>query len=381
MIASQVNRIAPGDFDEDGCIDLIVGTAEPGGRGPIRLFTGDCAGQYLPAGFIADDLDYGRIAAADFNADGLLDVAAVGIRFSADTPKENFNGANVFLGNGRGHFRLTASMVRETPTVDVLTADLNADRHVDLLLNNDSAYSTHLGRGDGTFEPPRTIPTVLGRGVNGVALADFDEDGILDLAVAESPGLPTERFGQFWLRGDGTGGFVDPIHLTPEHFGLDTQGAFVGPVAAHDFNGDGHADILATSFNGVTIFQGDGEGGFRSASPYFGIHNGCDGVCPLGVADLNGDGLLDVTASTRTFDADGHTRVTLTLLFNDTAPDRLVAGDADCDARVTRADLATLVRRLFSPLHRPACKGSDGNGDGLATAADLTATARNLGGA
>jgi hypothetical protein len=381
VVASQVNRIAAGDFDLDGCLDLIVGAAQPGGRGPISLFPGDCGGHFRERNLISDDVDYGRIAAADVNNDGLLDVVAVGSRLNTANPKENFTGAQVFLGDGRGRFRMTARIKRETPTVDVVITDVDNDGHLDLFLNDDSSYSTHLGLGDGTFAPPRNIPAVLGRGVNGAAVADFDEDDFIDLAVAESPGLPTERFGQFWLRGDGTGGFVDPIHLTPEHFGRDTQGSFVGPVSAADFNGDGHTDILATSFNGVTVFQGDGRGGFRSASPYFGIYNGCGGVCPIAVADLNGDGLLDLTASTRTFAADGSTRVTLTLLFNDTAPERLVAGDADCDLLVTAADLGALVRRLFSPLYRPGCKGADANGDGFVTAADLTATVRNSGGA
>jgi hypothetical protein len=380
-VGAQPRRMAVVDLDSDGCVDVVLSTAAEGGQSPLELFVGDCRGRFPSVQRIANDVEYSRVAVADFNEDGVSDLATTGSRFDPQNPLGGFLGAQVLLGDGQGRFRVSASLDTRSATV-LLVADLDADGHQDLLLNGIGALSTHLGRGDGSFDPPRTVPTVLGRSLDGAALGDFDEDGILDLALCESPGLPTVRFGDFWLRGDGRGNFVNPVHLTPEHFGLDTQASFVGPVLAHDFNGDGSTDIAAASDGGVAIFQLDRPGVFRPASSYFGMYLGCGGgSCTVTAADLNGDSLPDLVAPESALDIDGNLNVVLTLLFNDTPPERVVAGDANCDLQVTPADLDSLVRRLFSPLFRPGCKGTDANGDGFVSAADLTATVHNSGGA
>src|SRR5512134_435838 len=83
-------------------------------------------------------------------------------------------------------------------------------------------------------------------GPSSVALGDFDEDGVIDAAVATGISIAVHR-------GDGAGGFLPPA----------THGA-VSPdaIAAGDVNEDGHLDLAVTSGNAhvVSVLLGDGLG-------------------------------------------------------------------------------------------------------------------------
>ncbi len=376
-VTSGVGRptswFALADLDDDGYTDVALVSSE-NNRNVLDLFLGDGHGHFKAGPRISSDLEEGRVQVADFNNDGRPDLVAVALRFDP-----GFNGAEVFLNSGSGSFLRTASLSTNKGTVDVLVGDVNNDKRVDVvLLNGNQPLSVFLGNGDGTFSGERLVPVITNGGVVGAALADFDEDGFLDLALSQGVGSSTDVFGAFWLQGDGHGGFVNPIHLTPEYAGLVEQSTFIGGVSAADFNGDGHADIAVADGGGVTFFQGDGRGAFAHASPFFAMKT--VGVGPhLTVADLNGDGLLDLTSPAQGFlEKDFTAAVQFTLLFNNTAPARIVAGDADCDETVQQSDLTALTRRLFSRLYRPACVGADANGDTQTTAADLTAIIRTM---
>ena len=110
-----------------------------------------------------------------------------------------------------------------------------------------------------------------------VAFADFDEDGRLDVVVADDAGL---LFVSFSSRDRELLSHEARRRPGPRPFALD----------AADADGDGHADILVAGPDGATVLFGDGRGGF---APSF-VIGPLSSRCGATFVDLDRDGLLDV---------------------------------------------------------------------------------------
>ena len=213
-------------------------------------------------------------AVGDFNGDGIPDLAITTSRSPVVT---------ILLGNGDGTFTQGTGLAVSDIPEELVAADFNDDGNVDLAVLDYGATGTvaiFLGKGDGTFNAAPSSPSA-GIYPLSITVADFNGDGIADLAVSTIPsGAVTV------LLGNGDGTFSTTQVNVP-----NSTGNYA--VAAGDFNGDGKAD-LAVQFNSqVTILTGNGDGTFTAWSTtdmgaY--THN-------LAVADFNGDGRLDLVAT------------------------------------------------------------------------------------
>src|SRR6266699_1857824 len=223
------------------------------------------------------------MAVGDFNGDGKLDLAVV-----------NFGDWNIYvlLGNGDGTFQAARSVYFASgggfPWY-VVTADFNGDGKLDLAVSNygDNSFSVLLGNGDGTFQPPRTLP--IGTHPALVAVGDFNGDGKPDLAVADY-GCPLDCTSSpsntvTVLLGNGNGTFLPGPSLT---VGNGPAGVAVG-----DFNGDGKPDLAVANLNDNTlsILLGNGDGTFQAPQTFAGV-----GTKPyfVAVGDFNRDGKPDL---------------------------------------------------------------------------------------
>lgn len=238
-------------------------------------------GGYQPFGLITTGAKSGPndLAMGDFNGDGIPDLAA---------PDSATGVVAVFLGKGDGTFQpaMNASTGQGSTPLAIAVADFNGDGKLDLAvaLGNQAAVAILLGNGDGTFQPPRIVPTAGSALYYPLALTvgDFNHDGRLDIATANN------SVGASLLFGNGDGSF-QPFKLL---------GSSQGPtwIAAGDFNNDGNLDLgVTTAADTVDISLGNGDGTFQT---YTSIATG-SGTNPQSLAalDLDGDGNLDLVVA------------------------------------------------------------------------------------
>jgi hypothetical protein len=223
------------------------------------------------------------VEAADFNADGNLDLAMV------NSPNGQLG--LVALGYGSGAFNSAGTLYTPGFPAGVAVGDFNGDGKLDAAVAGggstkypDSGVAISLGNGDGTFTQANGSPISLGQNLSAIVVADFNGDGKLDIAVTDADANAVRI-----LLGNGDGTFQSPITIP---VGSNPQAITVG-----DFNDDGKLDI-AVANNGddtVTLLLGNGDGTFTEApsSPY----TVGKGPIAIAAADFNGDGKLDMAVA------------------------------------------------------------------------------------
>ena len=195
-------------------------------------------------------------------------------------------------------------------------ADVNGDGKLDLLVSNacvdqtcpftstDGSVAVLLGNGDGTFQPAVTYDAENGA-TSSIVAADLSGDGKLDLVVSGAcslnPPLGCEGFGGSVgvFRGNGDGTFQPVVNYVTD--GWDTFS-----LAVADVNGDGKLDVLvANSCNNSGACQesfGPNDGtigvllgnGDGTVQPVVPYDSGGEVVSAVAVGDVNSDGKLDL---------------------------------------------------------------------------------------
>jgi hypothetical protein len=283
MVGTTPNSLAVADFNGDGNPDLAVANQSSNN---VTVLMGDGSGGFTP--FSASPFPVGAapdsVAVGDFNGDGKADFAVA-----------NFNDGTVtvYLGDGMGGFTATPgspiTVGKQPGTIAV--GDFNNDGIQDLVTANTSAGNATilLGDGAGNFTQAASSPfTAAGASAKGVAVGDFNADGTQDLAFADeafvSGTLPV-------LIGTGAAGF-NAASYSPL-----SGGYFIDSVVVADFNGDGIPDLAVSSllFNNVVVLLGSKSGGFTAAtgSPF------TVGSTPVSLVagDFNGDGIPDLASA------------------------------------------------------------------------------------
>jgi len=263
-----VGPVTIGDFNHSGHQGLAVGLFQ-NEAAAILFGNGDGTFTYSSTLANINGQPTESLTAADFNGDGNLDLVSAS---SIDGVSPVF-----LLGYSHGAFNAVAQNI-QIYGVSSSAGDLNRDGKLDVVVNGANIL---LGNGDGTF----TQGLSLNLGTF-VTVGDFNGDGKLDLAICDN-----DETSVTILLGDGTGNFAT-ANDSPITVGKNPYAMAVG-----DFNNDGKLDLAIANSgdNTVTLLLGNGDGTFvqASGSPY------AVGKGPFGIvaADFNGDGKLDLAVS------------------------------------------------------------------------------------
>ena len=256
------------DFNHDGILDLATLDVSTGN---VRIHAGIGNGTFggdeivtLPTQINGDTV----LLTADLNGDGLPDLI-VGQGSSV----------LVFLGTASGGFSSSGTYSIGSG-VNLFLKDLNGDGKLDLIAIGGSGITVLLGNGDGTFGHSTTVVTLQGGGYS-LAIADFNGDGAEDLATPVTGGV-------LILFGDGTGKFPTGTSFTTvESFGV---------AAAADLNGDGKQDLVLESGGKglLEVLLGNGNGTFAAPQIYVVSGSNAGPTYSLAIGDVNGDGIPDI---------------------------------------------------------------------------------------
>ncbi len=180
----------------------------------------------------------------------------------------------------------TASYPVGGATTTIAVADFNNDGHLDIVASNDGGPGGSVymlpGTGTGTFG---TVILAVDGGdslfsvsSHSISASDFNADSNADLAIATGTDVKV-------LLGDGTGHFAPPtVHVV---------GSYPYAACIADFNGDGDMDIASANDGNVSVLLGNGAGNFSSHVDF----SAGPEMYAITIGDFNGDGDVDLAAT------------------------------------------------------------------------------------
>jgi hypothetical protein len=309
---SYPGGVVTADFNGDGKLDIAAVVLDQS-EVAVELGRGD--GSFGPPAYFPAGMGAVLLTGADMNHDGLVDLVVADRNWDNPPPDPIPSGfVSILIGHGDGTFDAPASY--QDPallTGDAMhVRDLDGDGNVDVVVTSGTDYqgitqpdlAYFHGNPDGTLGAAVHLSAGTEQEypygwtfAEGLDSGDFDHDGLRDIVVAVS-GLPwapvpvpgTVRI----LRGLGAGAFSSPITVG--------TGSNTADVTVADLDGDGDEDIavadpatyVSPDRGDLYILTNDGTGAFAQSAP---IPAGL-GPFDVQVADMTGDGVADLIAST-----------------------------------------------------------------------------------
>jgi hypothetical protein len=348
-----LHSITAGDFTNDGNVDLALSVTDltdgfPPRAAAVVMRNNGRGGFLSPQATSLSGLFPEAIAAADVSGDGTLDLV---VGHSVQIQAELEGRVSLLRGRGGGGFMVPIEHRVGTAPSALAVADLDNDRLLDVVVADADARRVFLlwGNSGPTYFDPPVLLTLIDD-PSGVAVADVNPRSLPDILVTSESGGQLFTFHQTARR----------QFAMPSATGL---GCLASNMAVADFDADGFADVVVTCRDGssISLWYGDGRGGFEFGETVrVGAGSEPDGIV---VADLNDDTLLDVAVSSSRTDS------VSVVLQGANVPG---SGDANCDGELTDADIRAVIEQIFFQALQ-ICPSADVDFDGRVTAADLVA--------
>ena len=278
------------DIDNDGYKDLFLGTVFNGNKlfhnNGDGTFTDITQGSGLPQGSSSLSMAF------DYNNDGYADILCV-----IDNGK-----AGITLLKNNGNSTFTEGYIDTGSVINwgqIIAFDYDNDGDQDIFISNCYSAGAKLYRnnGDGTFTDATSASGIEIGSRKGVAVADYNNDGYLDMYVTGCSGNPIP--GALY-RNNGNGTFTNVTSVSGNP-GLQQYGNWWGNDFL-DYDNDGNLDIYLTDSGGSeirqdTIYHNNGNGTFTNvaevAFPEGAVPDASAGEC---MGDYNNDGAVDIYA-------------------------------------------------------------------------------------
>jgi hypothetical protein len=288
MVSVSPESFAWGDYNNDGWLDFFIFGCGTGYANLSTFYT-----NHRGESFSGTDGPYitrqlaGSSCWADFDNDGDLDLFFTGYSYNAGILRNDGNETFVYC---------TVDIVPISQG-SVSCADYDKDGDVDILLAGWDQHggSTRLYRNDGSFVFHDVQANLTGVFEGAARWGDYDADGNLDIIIAGWGGgygtiAPITKI----YHHDGKGNFT-PVQTT-------IDGAANSAVLWGDFDNDGLLDIALqgrqdNSYDLCTIYHNNGDSTFTNLDPGFSAGESAG----LALADYDNDGDLDVVSTVWSF--------------------------------------------------------------------------------
>ena len=286
-VAAVSPAITTGDVDGDGDLDLLTGSTT---GNVVSLLRNAGNGTFGAATSITVGTGTTDLALADVDGDGDLDLLASNYTDNTVSVRTN-NGTGTFGGTQ------TVDLPANTAPEQLVLGDVDGDGDLDLLVGTGTnltyAVTLRLNGGDatgsntGVFSGGQSI--AVGGQSQGVALADVDGDGDLDvLAASITNSVVQIRLNGGDATGSNTGVFSGSGFVSVGSLGTPTS------IAMGDIDGDGDLDLLTANYgnDNVSVCFNKGNGDFINYTANVTVPVG-SGPYNIALADVDADGDLD----------------------------------------------------------------------------------------
>jgi FG-GAP-like repeat len=251
---ANVSPLGTADFNHDGNLDLAVSNQLISSLS-LSVLYGSGNGTFTQSGpAVSIPSGTSSVTIQDFNEDGYPDIALTYNNYDVTL----MGSLAVFLSKPEGGF-LPPIETRQLDTapVSICSGDFNHDGHVDVAVVT-SEIDVLFGHGDGTFSY-RSVYGTDGPSSIAPNAADLNGDGYLDLVTINSGGTVSPLFGK------PGGTFNAEVYYPLAPF------AGYGATLTADFNRDGIADVAVLNYANVSVLMGQANGHLKPTGALYKI--------------------------------------------------------------------------------------------------------------
>lgn len=229
--SQYVHYLQPVDYNHDGNLDLVGGIDGAGGWTTLYEWEGLGNGTFNAPVSLGDSMLM-DVQVINVNNDGYADIVASTFDFKIIVRLGNATGFDAPIVNYLNYvaYDIQAGNFNEgTGNIDLVTASLGS-----------GIFVVYEGNGNGTFTETRRVSVAQSNWITDTAVADFDNDGRFDVALARRH---TQQIEVYFRNEDGA--FASPVVMN--------TGEYPDELIAADFNEDGLSDLVWDNWTDGTI--------------------------------------------------------------------------------------------------------------------------------